>query len=210
MLGRGSEARQSSRHAVNNPSVGATWLSYPQEEKRWHRGKCRRKKDHRSEAFPPHPAAWPRPAPSLGQPSVGRSGDKPLSPTVPGPCSAGLSPGPGALVSGLPPPPASPAHTSPGSGASPWQRLRQRRAKSGLPAKAHISEKGQKPCFQALLHQHTGVRPASHSHEVTIHPGQVRLYPFLQAQPRGRGGGVCSPGGSLNRVRPKAPPDLLL
>lgn len=156
-----------------------------------------KEEDHRSEARPPTPCSLASSSSLAGAAFSLQLWGQATVPYSLGPCSAGLSCSPGALLSGLAPPPASPAHTSSGSGASPWQRLRQRRAKSDLPEKAQISEKGQKPCFQTLLHQHTGVRPASHSYEVTVHPGQ-----FPQSQPWGGG----SPGDSLNRT----PPDLLL
>lgn len=120
------------------------------------------------------PAPSPRP--------VCSSGHRPLSPTARVPCCTGPRPLPGALVSGFTQPPpgaASAAHTSSGQEpASPWQRLPQRRAKSGLPVKAHISEKGQKPCLQALLRQHTGVRPAGHAQGDNSTPGPGQTVPL--------------------------------
>lgn len=68
-----------------------------------------------------------------------------------------------------------------------------------------ISEKGQKPCLQTVLRQHTGLRPAGHSQRGTTHPGRVRLHPFLSHSLRG-----LSPGVSPSTMSPKALSDLLL
>lgn len=110
----------------------------------------RRRKDHRSGASPALGTLWWSSRAEL--PLQGDLQSAALQATAPhslGPCSTGPSPCPGAgcLAVSSPSPPPGPAHTSLGSGASPWPRLRWRRAESGLPVKT-LSEKGQKPCFQ--------------------------------------------------------------
>lgn len=86
------------------------------------------------------------------------------TPTSQGLRSAGRSPCPGALASGLtgpPPPPPGSAHTSLGQEPAP-SRGEAEASEACLPEEAPVSEKGQKPCLQTLLRQDSGVRPAGH------------------------------------------------
>lgn len=141
----------------------------------------------------------------MGQPSACSSGQKPLSSTTGGPaqlaCPCPCPQVPWYLGSaGLLPLPGSPAHTCLGQEPAPG-RGQAEESKVCLPGEAHISERGQKPRLQTLLRQHTGIRPAGHSHGVTRpRPGHTASLPVTA-----EGGGEALSRDSSSRVSPKAP-----